>query len=660
MQFVYPTFLYALGLVAIPIIIHLFNLVRPKKVVFSNIQFLKEVELKSSKKVKLRQLLILITRIIFIVALVLVFAQPFLSSNQMFSENDSPIVSIYLDNSESMSSVENDETLLNNSIKEISKLVEKYPRNTKFQLLDNDFNAKSNFLHSKDKLIDYLTEIEYSTVSRSATTVYEKQLSVLNKEESKTKQIIWFSDFQKPFFESLSEIKKDTSIKHFLFNTRSKAAANVMIDSVYLDVQFMSLNSPNQLKIKLKNVGENNVEDLNVKLVLDDVQVAQSTVNISSNSNEELVLQFQIGEEGEHLGKVIIDDNLGLAFDNELYFTLNSGVSINILSISDSTDSYFSKLYRNESKFNFTHLNVNEIDYEQLTKQDFIILEELNQIPNSLISELVTNENKSVLVIPNAENSTKDLNKLMSNYEVAVVNSTSEKLSIEVPDTKSPLFNDVFTKVDSKVKMPQLISKFDFKGNHSSPLKFVNGKTALLQKNNFYVFASSFTKGSDFINHSFIVPLMYKLAMLSSSQNQYIYYTIDDNLKEVKIESDSIKQQYILQNGDVNITPEQFMVNNNLRFRIAPYEVKSGFYELKQDDSKIKTIAFNRELSEGNITPIDEENITRFSDVFVGKDNNPSEIIDELNNGVPLWRYFLYLALVALLVEILLIRFYKS
>ena len=44
MQFLYPGFLFALAAIAIPIIIHLFNFRKFKKVYFTNVAFLKEIK----------------------------------------------------------------------------------------------------------------------------------------------------------------------------------------------------------------------------------------------------------------------------------------------------------------------------------------------------------------------------------------------------------------------------------------------------------------------------------------------------------------------------------------------------------------------------------------------------------------------------------------
>ena len=82
MQFLYPTFLFALAALAIPIIIHLFYFRRFKKVYFTNVRFLKEVKEEKSARSKLRNLLVLAMRLLALAFLVFAFAQPFIPRDE--------------------------------------------------------------------------------------------------------------------------------------------------------------------------------------------------------------------------------------------------------------------------------------------------------------------------------------------------------------------------------------------------------------------------------------------------------------------------------------------------------------------------------------------------------------------------------------------------
>src|SRR5438105_2447936 len=101
MSFVYPSFLWALTALSIPIIIHLFNFRKTIRVFFSDTRFLKHVKQETTQKRRLKQFLVLASRLLFLFFLVIAFAQPFLPSSEDASTSQN--ISIHIDNSLSLS-----------------------------------------------------------------------------------------------------------------------------------------------------------------------------------------------------------------------------------------------------------------------------------------------------------------------------------------------------------------------------------------------------------------------------------------------------------------------------------------------------------------------------------------------------------------------------
>ncbi|TNF45447.1 MAG: hypothetical protein EP310_01570, partial [Bacteroidetes bacterium] len=99
MKFLFPTFLFALFAIAIPIIIHLFSFRQYKTVYFSNVSFLKDIKKESKNKSRLKQLLILIARILTIIFLVFAFAQPYIPTTTDSKKQPNQLIGIYIDNS---------------------------------------------------------------------------------------------------------------------------------------------------------------------------------------------------------------------------------------------------------------------------------------------------------------------------------------------------------------------------------------------------------------------------------------------------------------------------------------------------------------------------------------------------------------------------------
>ena len=139
MQFLFPGFLAALGFLAVPIIVHLFNFVRYKKIYFSNVRFLKEVKEETQSRSRLKHLLILAARLLAIFFLVFAFAQPFIPAKNAIVKEGTKAVSIYIDNSFSMAALGKNGTLLDEAKKDALDILKAFGPTDKFQLLTNDF-----------------------------------------------------------------------------------------------------------------------------------------------------------------------------------------------------------------------------------------------------------------------------------------------------------------------------------------------------------------------------------------------------------------------------------------------------------------------------------------------------------------------------------------
>ena len=137
MRYQNPQFLYFLFAIAIPIIIHLFNLRKHKTVYFSSILFLKEVKSEKRKKNKLKQLLILLSRILTISAIVFAFSKPFIPSEE---NQETSNLFIYIDNSFSMDNISEKGRLLDVAKEKGIEILENY-NIPNIRVITNNFNS---------------------------------------------------------------------------------------------------------------------------------------------------------------------------------------------------------------------------------------------------------------------------------------------------------------------------------------------------------------------------------------------------------------------------------------------------------------------------------------------------------------------------------------
>ncbi|MFT6881162.1 MAG: hypothetical protein ACJARG_002098, partial [Arcticibacterium sp.] len=186
MQILYPSMLWGLLALAVPVIIHLFNFRRTKKVYFTNVAFLKKVETETSSFRRLKQWLILLSRLLFIASLVLAFAQPFIPSKNGGDSNETArgTNGLYLDNSLSMSNTTDNKRFIDLAVIKIDELLSLFKNQKNIQLTSNDFSGEDQFANSASKVKDRLTDVRFSSKGRTLSAVYNRQSSMADKERS--------------------------------------------------------------------------------------------------------------------------------------------------------------------------------------------------------------------------------------------------------------------------------------------------------------------------------------------------------------------------------------------------------------------------------------------------------------------------------------------
>ena len=233
MQYKYPAIFYFLLVLIIPVIVHLFQLQRFKKIAFTNVQFLKKIRLETRKSSRLKKLLILATRILCFLALLFTFSQPYYSDKK--NENKKHNF-IYLDNSMSLNtSNENGNELLLAT----QKIIDYASENATYTFFTND-DQISNI--SKKELTSYLKKIKFSTING---TISDKIASIEYEIKNKTNysnESILISDFQS--FENISNDEfTNVTIPLSLVKLNRNRKNNISIDSVFIKTASIDKNS---------------------------------------------------------------------------------------------------------------------------------------------------------------------------------------------------------------------------------------------------------------------------------------------------------------------------------------------------------------------------------------------------------------------------------
>lgn len=649
--------LFGLFALLIPVIIHLFNLRRVKKVEFSNTALLKKVKEESSAKRKPVEILILISRILGVLFLVLTFAQPIYKNK----DNDLSLqdeVLIYLDNSQSLSvKGDQDRTGFDNAYNLAQGVVNSYPDGTKFHFIENAYSNSASTEFTKTSLTDNLTEIRQVGVGRS----FEEILRRKNGQQL-AGDVYMISDFQDT--RGLNEIRSDSASQYYLIPVQASDYTNVSVDTVYLQNTFLSGNVTNLLRVRLKR-NNKTVDQANVKLYFDEQLSGAAQIDFGEALFADYDFQIPISEGKLDKIRISIEDQ-ALTFDNDYFVTINQLDKVRVLEIFDNNSpSYISSLFEDNELFQYTRLSINALDNQVIASSDFLILNQIENFSNQLIQNLQASLDnlKTIVVVPATSSRPDELQKV----GVMAVTDTREKISLEVPDYENPFFQGVFEERSDNLEMPFANVSFRLMNEELAYLTFRNGRSFLSKvrsTGNLFFFSGSFdVKETSFTNHALFVPVMYKLALGSKINLSNLYHYTDSETIFYPIDNQNNGNIYQLARGDQRLIPDQRQEETGLIMEIPKDEITSGHYELVLNDQVIGTIAFNLPKSESDVHPVDFESLRELEtspNVSILNSNNTLKVDQEIMagvNGISLWKYALLIALLFLFVEIILIRY---
>ncbi|WP_241739259.1 BatA domain-containing protein [Pontibacter beigongshangensis] len=669
MALLYPTFLFALAATAIPVILHLAQLRKARRVEFSNVRLIKTSKDITASQRNLKEILILLCRVFFIVFLVLAFAQPFLPASDSYVPADTSQVSVVIDNSFSMQNThaEEDVPMLTAATEQAQSTLDLFPASTTFRLFTAANTPHSGVLDNKDAS-SLLSNLNYAASSG---------LQLLPSERT-AEHVFIFSDFQRSTFQPASLSTIDSTKQVHLVPIKAASIANVVIDSIYLEDEFIRPAGENLLHIQLYNAGEEAIEDCPVKLIVNERQVAALSVDLPARQVTETTVSFSVLGSGINKAYVLIED-YPVEFDNSFHFVMAPSSNIEVVEITDNSSDLLPRLFKNEAFFRLTQYQQSNIDYARTAAAHIVVVHAVKNISSALSSTLATfvKGGGTVVIIPPVQADNTSYSSLMQNLNIAasLIASTAgepAKTALAAPDPANPFFKSIFSDFDPKMQMPGAARTLAWSRASDDILRFRGGSPFLsrFDRGNGQVFlmaAPLDDSYNELQNHALFVPVMYKLAIASYKQEQQLSYALDGATVSLPVPAPRRQEGiFKLTQDSLEFIPEQHMRGGNLFFTIPDAMHQAGFYDLRLGDSTITTLAFHYPEEESLLEQYSPDELRSFlkpgqGNVHIYDYADAFSVKGEFEKryfGVKLWKYCLILCLIFLMAEIALIRFF--
>lgn len=691
MEFLHPNILYGLFAVAIPILVHLFNFRRYQKVYFSNVQMLKSIHKKTKKRSELKHLIVLITRILAIIAIVLAFAQPFIpNQNSSLDQQERQYVSIYLDNSFSMTHLGENGSLLNEAQNMALNILESYQNSDYFHLITNDMLSRHHRWFNKMEMVQSIMEIQPVHMQQSLQDVFQREWMLREQNNFSSpdhKAVLYLlSDFQKNTA-SLENIKADTNLLVRMIPLQNNPVNNLSVDSLWFENPVQLPQSVSVVHVKVSNNGNDNQSNIPLRLFIQDEQKAVISVNVDANESQVFDLSFTNNQTGSFVGRVAIED-YPIIYDDQLFFTFRVRDLFKVSMIyQQSPNSYLKHLFLQDSTIQLNTFPLSGVDYSLLKEQDLIILNEIDDLGSGLKQELnaYLEIGGQLLVIPSALENKSQLNSWLNDIKAPSFGKLDTvQTSFGDIEKHLPFFNRVFEKElekreqNQKVDMPLVQECFPIRMESELPttsLIRTKGNTTILSvsesgSSKIYLLGFPLQMNySQLPEHALFVPIFYQM-VLQSQDSKPLFEVLGSNRPlEIQLENIDSNQDEVLHlvQKETDWIPE---MKSKSKFHYLLMNVQwpnDGIFDVLYKNAVIEQVAVNYNRMESdfsNWTPEDlikqiaQEKLTNYQVLKTTTEQVTARII-QMDRGISLWKWFVVFAIFFIFVETILLRLWK-
>ncbi len=665
MAFVHPEWLWFLPMALLPLILHLIHFRRYRKVLFPNVQVIESIREEERVKNRLRQWLMLASRMLFLAALVLLFAQPTPNKEAQAGQVGRSWL-IYLDQSFSMEAEGSEGLLGDQAIQALRMLLGQLNETDKVQLITNELLPEDQRMRSLPEARERLTQGFSGGQSPSMEALLQRQAQAETPAE-----VLWLTDLQKSAFAFPSQWPEGfPELRIWPF--QSGQAANLSIDSVWFDRPALLAGQTASLSVQLTNHSADQRIDVPVYLRLDGDLKPPVSISLDPMAKATAQFSFLLPEAGWHDAEVYTQDRQ-MPFDNNYFLAFEVAKSIRILEVyGPEAQGSLQKLFGKDSLFQYQRSPERSLEVDALAASDLVVLHALTELPGGLKQALDRHleAGGSVLVVPGSPESLVELNAWRNlGWRYGAPFAQAGRMAL--PQSNNPFFKDVFDRVDPDMDLPEIAPAYELQrvgeGLNQVPISWVNGSPMLAgHRGDFsgkvWLMACPIT---DFSKHALFVPVMLNIA-LSAAPASIQTKVLGEDLPFAFVKDPSLQDPvYRIEpwrfEGDSWIAFRQSVAGKD-QVRMARVEPRAGFYRFLRGQEEVLRLGVNYDRRESNPQLWDLADFEKEIQAQ-GLQGNISLIqATDMQSGGALvaatadpkwWRWLVLLALLALALEIL-------
>lgn len=691
MVFLNPAILLGLLAASIPILIHFLNLRKLKKIEFSTLSFLKELQKNKIRKVKLKQWLLLLLRVLIILFVVFAFARPTLEGVAIGGTTSAAKTTavFILDDTFSMSVVDQNGSYFNQAKQTIKNLLRNFQEGDEVGLLLVSDNSSERINLASD-FSEFERILETTTVSFASGMIHNsfvKAAEVISESKNFNKEIYLLSDFQSGRLAEMNTISDlsemvDINTRVYAINYSGKDVFNLSIDKFDVISSIFEKDKTISFAVTVTNHSTQIVNNAVLSLFLNSERAAQQSISLSPGESKIFEIEAVANKTGfiDVMSEIEDDD---IDYDNKRYLSIYIPEKIPVLL---SYDQLSDLNYINVALSTGNMSDNYKIDYKPTNQllstrlDDYSVVFIAGQSINSGFDRIknFAEQGGGVIIFPSSKTSFERFDNLLKNLGlpnpeslIGQPDKTDNPALFQETDFEHPLLINIFQSQDKKrIESPEVYSYYRILNRSfgRNIISLSDGSAFLSEyrtgRSKILLFNSSpVLSWNSFPLKGLFPALMNKSVLYLSTQEQgdkeyfagqSVYINIRNaRLPQLKIILPDDREDFINLSGDER---SDFIVYTNTKL--------AGNYEVFSDDKLLEDISVNTDPAESvtkyfsSADLIDYIKKINFNGTFIIIDRNddPVNVILQARFGSELWKYFLLIAILLTLIEMTIAR----
>lgn len=718
MTFLNPYVLFGLIAASFPVLFHLFAQRRARRLEFSSVQFLKQLEKNSMRKIKLRQILLLILRTLLIIFLVGAFSRPalqgYLGGFPGTSSANSTMVFL-MDNSASMSERVSGGSYFKRSTDAAIKLLDIYKEGDEVVIIPlAGFDKEKSYepLHDKREIVKRLAEMQTADAEADLGAGLRLASAALARSLNINKEVFLFTDGQARNYSLPDSSRSTDSSTIKLFDERTKfytvlsgaegtKQRNLSIDSLKSITTIFEPGRQIEFEAFIRNTSSDEVDAGTISLFFNGERVAQKSLDKLAGGETR---RFLISALPRTVGSLGVEASLeedALPFDNKRFLALDIPASRTVgLFFDKISDAEFIKLAleltlteSNTLPFKVEYHRLEELRMlPALSRLDAVLVGIGAKLPEdgdiNALRDYVTGGRAAAMYLLDGLDAKSFNTAIASKLQTSTIQGKyiafgDKYAAFTQFDMAHPFFRGMFDNKQQGIESPRFASYYQLVKSGTPIISLSGGGTFLSEhavgKGSVLLYsASPALDMSDLPRKSVFLPLVRRTVSYvasikaGGSERENSFYTgAPVELQLQGVEGEQAGSSFVMKSPDGSIRRviSTSSATGLLRLDIQGLS-KAGIYTLYRDaEARLPVSAFavNTRTSESDPNRASKEEMTTYiSPYFTNVDKNITYLdassgdiaktVSDSRFGVELWQTLLLLALLCAVAEMLIAR----